>query len=285
MSELSPPIAPRRPHLLVNHGDERVDDWYWLRDRDDPEVLEHLQAENAYTDALLAPTKPLQDRIYAEIKGRIEETDTSAPVPDGPWEYYARTVEGQQYPIHCRRPRGGRAETVLLDENIESDGHDYFSLGGFVVSPDHAVLVYAVDFDGGERYTLRFRDPQGLAPYADVVENVSYGQAWAEDNRTLFYVRPDDAMRPYQVWRHVLGTDAADDVLVFQEDDERFFVAVARTRSGRFILIDSSSKTASEVHFIPTDAPLIRRGWSHRASRGTSTRWSTTGTRSVATGF
>ncbi|HEX5097563.1 MAG TPA: S9 family peptidase [Acidimicrobiia bacterium] len=256
MSQLSPPVAARRPHVLTEHGDERVDDWYWLRDRDDPEVLAHLKAENAYTDALLAPTKALQDRIYAEIKARIEETDTSAPVPDGPWEYYARTVEGQQYPIHCRRPRGGRAETVLLDENVESEGRDYFSLGGFAVSPDHAVLAYAVDFDGGERYTLRFRDPQGLAPYADVVENVSYGQAWADDNRTLFYVRPDDAMRPWQVWQHTVGTGAGDDVLVFQEDDERFFVGVSRTRSGRFILIDSSSKTTSEVRFIPTEAPL-----------------------------
>jgi oligopeptidase B len=255
VSEVAPPNAPRRPTVLREHGDERVDDWFWLRERDNPEVRAHLEAENAYTEALLAPTKALQDAIFAEIKGRIEETDTSAPVPDGPWEYYARTVEGLQYPIHSRRPRGGRAETVLLDENVESDGHDYFSLGGFTVSPDHAVLAYAVDVDGGERHTLRFRDPAGLVLHDDVIENVSYGLAWADDNRTIFYVRPDDAMRPWQVWRHTLGTPTANDTMVFQEDDERFFVSVSRTRSGRYILIDSSSKTTSEVRFVPSDAP------------------------------
>ncbi len=253
----TPPQAPRRPHVLSIHGDDRVDDWYWLRDRDNPEVISYLEAENAYADAILAPLAPLRDRIFEEIKGRVQETDESAPVPWGAWEYTTRTVEGQQYALHCRRPRGGApTETVvLLDENVLAEGHDYFALGGFEITPDHRIVAYSTDVTGGERYTLRFRDLQTLTDLPDVVEDVTYGLAWADDARTIFYVRPDDAMRPYEVWRHVLGTPAGEDVRVLREDDERFYVGVERTRSGRFILIDSSSKTTSEASFIPSDAP------------------------------
>jgi oligopeptidase B len=252
----TPPVAPRRPVVLAQHGDERVDDWYWLRERDNPAVRDYLEAENAYTDAVLAPTKPLRDRIFEEIRSRIEETDTTALVPDGPWEYYTRTFEGKQYAVHCRRPRGAPNfddEQMLLDENAEAEGHQYFSLGGFEVTPDHRILAFAEDTTGGERHNLRFRDLGSGADCDDLVENVTYGLAWADDQRTCFYVRPDDAMRPWQVWRHTLGSPASNDVLVFQEDDDRFYVGVHRTRSGRYILIDTSSKTSSEVWFIPTD--------------------------------
>ena len=242
---------------MTAHGDERSDDWYWLRDRDDPEVIAYLEAENAYADAMLAPLLPLRDRIFEEIKARVQETDESAPVADGAWEYTSRTQEGSQYAIHCRRPRGETpaGAQVVLDENLLALGHDYFSLGGFEVTPDNAVLAYSVDFTGGERYTLRFRDLASGADLADVVDDVTYGLAWANDARTCFYVRPDDAMRPHEIWRHVLGTPAYDDVLVLREDDERFYLAVERTRSGRFVLIDASSKLTSEVRFVPTDAP------------------------------
>ena len=144
---------------------------------------------------------------------------------------------------------------MVLDENLLADGHDYFSLGGFEVTPDNAVLAYSVDFTGGERYSLRFRDLASGADLADVVEDVTYGLAWANDARTCFYVRPDEAMRPHEIWRHELGTPASDDVRVLREDDERFYLAVERTRSGRFVLIDASSKLTSEVRFVPTDAP------------------------------
>jgi oligopeptidase B len=252
-----PPAARRRPHVLTEHGDRREDDWYWLRDRDDPEVVAYLESENSYADAALAPLQPLRDRIFEEIRARVQETDESAPVVDGPWEYTSRTREGSQYAIHCRRPRGKGPETaqVLLDENAYAQGHDYFSLGGFEVTPDHATLAYSVDFSGGERYTLRFRDLATGIDLPDIVEDVTYSLAWADDARTCFYVRPDEAMRPHQVWRHVLGTPASDDVLVLREDDERFFVGVERTRSGRFLLIDISSKLTSEVWFVPSDAP------------------------------
>jgi len=253
----TPPSARRIPHVLTAHGDERPDDWYWLRNRDDPEVIAYLEAENAYADAALAPLVPLRDRIFGEIKSRVQETDESAPVADGAWEYTSRTLEGAQYAIHCRRARGDAADAarVVLDENVLAGTSDYFSLGAFEVTPDHRVLAYSVDFNGGERYTLRFRDLTTGADLPDVVDDVTYGIAWADDMRTCFYVRPDDAMRPHEVWRHVLGTPAADDVLVMREDDERFYLGIERTRSGRFVLVDASSKLTSEVWFVPTDAP------------------------------
>jgi oligopeptidase B len=255
MASPKPPHAPRRPTVLSCHGDDRVDDWYWLRERDDPEVRAHLAAENAYAEAVLAPTEPLQARIFEEIKGRVQETDASAPVRHGPWEYFTRTYEGRQYAVHCRRHRRDGNEEVLLDENVAAGGSDYFSLGGFEVSPDHAILAWASDVDGGERYTLRFRDLQRAVDLHDTVPDVTYGLAWAEDCRTCFYVKPDDAMRPWQVWRHELGTAIPTDVLVYQEDDDRFFVSLGRTRSGGFVLISTASKTSSEVWYLRSSAP------------------------------
>jgi oligopeptidase B len=254
--DATPPNAARHPVVLSLHGDERIDNWHWLRERDSPDVIAYLEAENAYADAILAPYDALRDRIFEEIRGRIQESDESAPVPNGPWEYTTRTVEGLQYGVHCRRPRGGSADAtvVLIDENALADGHDYFSLGGFEVSPDHNVLAYSTDVTGGERYTLRFRDLASGALLPDVVEDVYYGLAWADDSRTCFYVRPDDSMRPHEVWRHTLGTPVDDDVLVLREDDEYFTLEVERTRSGRFVLIEAASKMTSEVWFVPTDA-------------------------------
>jgi oligopeptidase B len=268
-SDAAEPRAPRRPQRLVAHGDERVDDWYWLRDRDDPEVVAYLEAENAYTKAVLAPTEDFQERLYAQIRSRIQETDTSAPARKGPWWYYSRTVEGQQYPIHSRRAdpdrsmtastvlaaaeRGEPGEEVLLDENAASGGHDYFALGVFDVSPDHTILAYAIDVTGGERYTLRFRDLAGGTDLEGQIDNVYYSSAWASDSQTFFYVRPDDAVRPFQVWRHTLGQPAAADVMAFQEDDERFFVGVGLTHSERYLLVTSESKMTSEVRFVETD--------------------------------
>jgi oligopeptidase B len=256
MTTLTPPEPRRDPKTLTIHGDERVDDWYWLRERDNPEVIRYLEAENAFANGVLAPLSGLRDRIFEEIKGRIQETDETAPVPHGAFEYTSRTIAGQQYAVHCRRARGLSTEpVVLLDENVLAAGHDYFALGCFEVTPDHNVVAYSTDVTGGERYTLRFRDLSTGTDLDDVVEDVWYGAAWADDGRTCFYVRPDDAMRPHEIWRHVLGTSASDDVRVLREDDERFFVGIDRTRSGRFILLDVSSKTTSEVWFIPTDAP------------------------------
>jgi oligopeptidase B len=252
-----PPLAPARPVELTLHGDTRRDPWYWLRDRDNPEVVEYLEAENQYTNVALSHTEQFQAELFDEIRSRIQETDVSAPVRFGGWDYFARTVEGRQYAIHGRRPPGaaaGEDETILLDENELAGTSPYFGLGGFAIAPSHSLLAYATDYTGGERYTLHFRNLDTGEDLPDTIDDVYYGLAWSDD-RTVFYVRPDDAVRPYQVWRHELGTDPATDVLVFQEDDERFYLTVGRTRSGRYLLITTDSKTTSEVLFIATDAP------------------------------
>jgi len=265
---VTPPVAPRRPTTLRAHGDERVDDWFWLRNRDDPEVRSYLEAENTYTRKVMAPTEALQRQIFDEIKGRVQETDASAPVRKGPYEYFSRTVEGRQYGIQCRRPAGtpglpdpfetpgsSPGEEVLLDQNVLAEGHDYFALGGFAVSPDHSRLAYSVDTSGGERYELRFRDLTTGDDLPDVIPDVYYGLAWANDDRTCFYVRPDAAMRPWQVWRHRLGTTATYDDLVYQEDDDRFYAGVGRTRTGRYVVIAVGSKITSESWFVDADEP------------------------------
>jgi oligopeptidase B len=248
---LSPPQAPRRPTVLSLHGDDRVDDWYWLRDRDDPETTAYLEAENEYTEAMTAQTAALQEQLYEEIRGRIQETDESAPVPHGGHWYFRRTVEGLQYPIHCRRTGTEDGPTqVLLDENALAEGHDFFQLGVLVVSPDHARVAYSTDVTGAERYTLRFRDLASGLDLSDEIPNTYYGLAWSSDSQTVFYTRPDEAMRPHQVWRHVLGTDPASDVRVYEEPDDRFFLSVQRTRSGSFIVISVESMITSEVHVL-----------------------------------
>lgn len=281
----APPVAPSRARTLTHHGHSRTDPWYGLRDADDPEVIAHLEAENAYTEAVLAPTEPLRRRIFGEIRGRVQETDESAPVRRGPWEYVTLTTEGLQYPRHVRRPARGAptagggpgestgapaGEQLLVDENALADGSDYFALGALAVSPSQDLVAYSTDHTGAERYTLRFRrprdvtasgdgcgpdgpgDPAGDPP--DEITEVSAGAVWGDDH-TLFYLRPDATERPYQVWRHTLGTDPSRDKLVFEEPDERFFVGVGRTRSGDVVLIATESKTTSEVRWIPTGAP------------------------------
>jgi oligopeptidase B len=254
----------------------RIDDWYWLADRSDPEVLAYLRAESDYADAALSPTLPLQQQLYDEIRGRVAETDAGPPTQHGPWWYWSRTFEGQQYRVVCRRPDIGRSlradevvadarmpgraqqtgEQILLDENLLAAGSEYLAVGVFDVSPDHSTLAYAIDLDGSESYTLRFRDLDSGRDHADVITGVYYGSAWASDNRTFFYVRPDQAMRPWQVWRHRLGTDPlATDGLVYQEDDERFFLELGLTRSERYVVIHAASKTTSEARWLDARKP------------------------------
>ena len=261
-----PPVAERRPVTLEAHGDVRIDDWFWLRDKDDPAVIAHLEAENAYTEAVMAGTRALQEALYDEMVARIEETDLSVPVRKGPWLYYGRTVEGSSYGIHCRRAADGPedAEEVLLDENVLAEGHDYFSLGNFSVSPDHRWLVYSTDTTGGERYTMRFRDLATGAESAESIDDTSYGVAWANDNATVFYVRVDEAMRPFQLWRHRVGTDPSTDVLVIEEPDDHFYLGVGRTKDDRYVLCGLDSKVTSEVRVLDADDPTAQfRG--HRA--------------------
>ncbi|HEX2064471.1 MAG TPA: S9 family peptidase [Acidimicrobiales bacterium] len=252
----APPVAPRRPTVLRAHGDERMDEWHWLRDRDDPAVVAHLEAENAHTRHLLAATGDLQDRLYEEIVARILETDLSVPARKGDWWYLSRTIEGQQYPLACRRkgaPDG--PEKVILDQNDLAAGHEYFEVANLAVSPDASRLTYATDDSGAERYTLRIRDLDTGDDLEDAVPDTYYGVAWSADGRVVFYTKVDAAMRPYQLWRHTVGTPASEDVLVHQEDDERFFLGVHLTKSERYVLLTLESKTTSEAWYLPSDQP------------------------------
>jgi oligopeptidase B len=261
-----PPVAPRRPHPIVAHGRERVDDWYWLRsdDRSDPEVLDLLEAENEFVTTSLAHTDDLQVALFEEMKARIKETDLSVPFrKDGRW-FYSRTEEGQQYPILCRtqlEPPGDLpedaslpGEEVLLDLNVLAGGSDYFALGAYDISPSQDLALYSTDHDGSERYTMRIRDLRSGADLEDVIPETTYGSAWAGDT-TVFYVKPDAAMRPHQVWRHEVGTPASDDVLVYEDPDERFFVSVGLSLTEEWVHIASASKVTSEEHLIPAADP------------------------------
>lgn len=287
MSSPTPPRAERRPVTLRAHDDERVDEWYWLRDRDDPAVVAYLEAENDYARTALAHTDALQQRLFDEIKGRIQETDVSAPVRKGRWDYFTRTIEGLQYAIHGRRRAGapvGEDEMVLLDENVLAEGHGFFALGALSVNPAQRLLAYSVDFDGSERFEMRFRDLSRGTDLDDVVPDTYYGAAWASDDRTVLYTRPDEAMRPWQVWRHVLGTPAADDVLVHQEDDDRFYLDVERTRTGRYLIITAHSKITTEVWFVPADDPTETPRVVEPRRGASSTSSSTTGPAPTVTG-
>ena len=254
-----PPAAPRRTHPVGAHGDERVDDWYWLRDRADPEVLALLEAENDYTAAMTAHTEALRKELYEEIVARILETDLSVPAKRGEWWYLSRTEEGKQYPMHCRR-RGGPDgdEDTVLDQNELAAGHEFFALGALAPSTGQSLLAFSTDTTGAERYTMRVKDLTTAALLDDVVEDTYYGVGWSADDRHLFYVRPDRAMRPYQLWRHRLGEPAGEDVLVFQEDDDRFYVSVRQSKSERYLFLSLHSKVTSEVWFLETGDPLGR---------------------------
>lgn len=263
------PVAPRRPTTLAAHGDERIDEWYWLREKESPEVLAHLAAENDYTEAMTAHTAALQTTLFEQIRSHVVETDLSVPTLRRGFWYYTRTVEGQPYSVSCRIPAepgdltppvldasvADPQEQVLLDSNAEAAGHDYFALGGFDITADSTLAAWAADVTGGEVYTWRFRDLATGEDLADAIEGAYYGSAWASDHRTFFYTRPDSAMRPFQVWRHVLGTPAADDVLVLQEDDEAFFLGIGRTKDDALLLIELGSKVTSEAHFLSADDP------------------------------
>lgn len=258
-----PPRAERRAHLLARPGGEVDDPWFWLADRSDPTVLANLTEENRWADAWFAPRAGLIEEIFGEIKARTKEDDQSPPVRLGAYWYSSRTEAGAAYPIHCRGVDAAAAgEQVILDENAEAASHDYFALGGFEIGPSGNLLAWASDIDGSERYTCRVRrlaapgSADTHAESADVLEGVSEaGLAWSADERHLFYVTHDAAMRPDTVWRHELGTEQSADTMVFHEPDERFYVGVGDTRSRRWIVIHAASKTTSEVLLVDAHQP------------------------------
>lgn len=248
-----PPVAARRPHVTEIHGETRVDDYHWLRHRHDPEVLAYLEAENAYTQAMMAPSRRLQGTLYREMLGRIKQTDMGVPVREGGWLYYSRTVAGRQYAIHCRRHGSMHApEQVLLDGNRLARGRKFFALGAFEPSPDGRLLAFSTDFTGYREYTLRVKnlDSGRLLPL-EVPRARSV--AWSADGGTLFYVTEDDTKRASRLWRQPL--DALGPELLFEEADARFSVSVELSRSRGFVFIHSHSATTSEVRFLPANRP------------------------------
>jgi oligopeptidase B len=264
-----PPRADTRPHPLTAHGIKWIDDYFWLREREDPAVKAYLEAENAWLESVMAPLKELRATLVAEMKARIIEEDTSVPYRKGAWLYYGRDVAGKDHALICRKPwhsdkaadllapAGPGEEVILLDLNERAGGDEAFSFGGGAVSPDGRLYAWKENHDGTDLYTLRIRDLSGGRILPDAIEGTMFDEApvWGLDNRTLYYTLGDETDRPWRVLRHVLGDDAGKDALILEETDVRFSVSIDGTKSGRFLLITSSSKDTNEVSRIPLGEP------------------------------
>ena len=266
-----PPVAQKTPKSDVVHGETRIDDYFWLRDKDNPEVARYLEAENAYADSLTRHTSALQEQLYREMVSHIKETDIGVPFREGNYFYYTRTETGKQYPIFCRKQPakdavdGNATEEIILDQNALAEGKKFMSLGGMSVSEDGNLLAYSTDNTGFREYTLYLKDLQTGGLYPERVEKTG-SFAWAADNRTLFYtVEEESTKRHYRVYRHVLGTDSATDTIVYEDPDERFNVGVELTRSREYLLIESGSHTTSEWRYLRADQP--QGEWNLIASR------------------
>jgi len=254
-SPQDPPVARQIPKVDTLHGEVRVDDYFWLREKTNPEVTAYLEAENAYTTQKMKHTEALQDKLYQEMLGRIKETDLSVPVFDTGWWYYSRTEQGKNYPIFCRK-RGSLSapEEVYLDQNALAEGKKFHALGGVDVSPDGETLLYLEDLTAFREYTLYVKDLK-TGKIVDQIPNVWNGTAWANDNKTFFYMTADSAKRGNTVWRHVIGTPREQDAKVFQEDNVLNNVGVQRSRSGKYVFITADGFTSSEWRIIPTASP------------------------------
>ncbi len=256
----TPPDVAQQPHVVkAPHGAERVDEYYWLRDdtRKDPAMLAYLAAENAYADTLMAPLKPLQDRLYEEIVARIKQDDASVPYRERGWWYYTRFETGQDYPIHARRKGSMEApEEVMLDVNAMAAGKDYYAVGAREISQDNRLLAYADDDNGRRQYTIRFKDLVTGKTLPDVIPGSSGDMVWADDNRTLFYVENDpETLLTTKVKKHVLGTDSKQDVLVYEESDDTYYMGIGRSRDDKYLMIVLDSTVSNEVRYAAAADP------------------------------
>ena len=271
----TPPDVEKKPHVVkAPHGAERRDEYYWLRDdkRKDADMLGYLKAENAYADALLAPLKPVQDQLYDEIVARIKQDDASVPYRERGWWYYSRFEQGKDYPIHARRKDGAgvdalsiqeanaagdfAAEQLLFDVNAMAAGKDYYAVGGRTVSQDNRMVVYGDDTNGRRQYTLRVKDLDTGETLADSIPGTAGYAVWADDNRTFFYIENDpETLLSTRVKKHVVGSDPKDDVLVYEEQDDTFYMGVGRTRDDKYITIGMSSTVSDELRYAPAADP------------------------------
>ena len=257
---VEPPEAKRIPHRLESHGTVRIDDYYWMRERSDPAVIAHLEAENAYTAAKLRHTEPLQKQIFDEIVARIPQSDQSVPVREAGFFWYQRFEPGREYPIYARRKGSLQSpEEILLDVNELAKGHAYYSVPGVVPNDDGSIIGFAVDTVGRRKYDIHFKDLRSGEVLPDVLDDVTANMAWAADGKTVFYTRQDsDTLRWFQIWRHTLGTSPASDVLVYEEEDEEFSSYVYRSKSKKYVFIHSSQTVADESRVIDASNPTAQ---------------------------
>ena len=258
----APPAAVAVAKVDTIHGDILVDNYFWLRDRKNPDVIKYLEAENAYTAQMTKHIEPLQEQLYKEMLGRIKQTDLSVPVRRDSFYYYTRTEEGKQYNIHARKKGSLEAqEEVLLDENVMAQGKGYFRLGGAQVSPDHRLFAFLVDTTGSEHFTLVVKNIAQNRMLPDQIADVHFGIQWANDNRTIFYTRTDSAQRPDRIVRHTLGMPNARDVMVHHQPDVLFGLGISKTKNDRFLLISDESFTQSTYYYIdayrPAEQPRV----------------------------
>jgi oligopeptidase B len=256
----SVPYAPKRPHEITQHGITRIDNYYWMRNREDPEVMKYLHAENDYLEEMMAHTKPLQTKLFEEMKARIKEDDMTVPEKQGNYFYYSRTAAGKQYPIYCRKKGSLDApEEIILDQNVLAEGQSFSRIGAFAISPDDTKLAYSIDPDGSEVCTLYIKDlltgtllpERFMNTYGEVYGHS--GAEWSNDGRLLFYQTMDEALRPYRIFRHVIGTDQSEDQLLYEECDETFFLWLTKSRSQAFIQANSQSTMTDEWRILPAD--------------------------------
>ena len=257
VNEISkPPVANIEAKVDTSFGDIRIDNYFWLRQRGDSAVIAYLEEENAYTKAMMKHTESLQEDLYEELLGRIKETDEDVPAKEGDYFYYSRTEEGQQYKIYCRKKDSLEAsEEIILNVNELAAGHEFLAIGIFEVSQSHELLAYSVDTSGSETYDLYVKDLSTGKLYDDVIPNTSWSAAWGNDNQNIFYTIDDEARRPYKLFRHRLGDSLENDLLVYTETDEKFFLYITKTKSKKYLLQYSESITTTEIHFLDADNP------------------------------
>ncbi len=256
-TDVEPPIAEKRPVELTTHGHTRIDNYYWLNERDNPEVIEYIEAENEYLITMMAHTERLQDRLYNEMRGRIREDDKSVPYKENGYYYYTRYEEGTEYPLYCRRKGSMDApEEIIIDANKKADGHSFFILTGVTMNPEHNTVAFAVDTIGRRMYTIYFKDLTTGEILASEITDVTQNIEWANDNKTVFYSRQDpQTLRSYQVYRYEVGQPIDTARLVYEERDETFRSLVSKTKSKEYLIITSRSTVSTEQRVIPADNP------------------------------